>query len=225
MNKNKELNNAKRNKCDEFYTQYENIEKEIESYIEYDKNLFKNKTILLPCDDYEKSNFTKYFKNNFNRFGIKKLISTSYNGNGLGRIYTKEKEEINYLKGNGDFASNEISLLKDSSDFIFTNPPFSLFRKFFKWISEKKFSILGNSTSIGYKEIFPYIKENKVWLGKSIHSGDRKFTVLDTYSLYASGCGTENGEKFIKVKGVRWFTNIPFNRSENLILTKMFIRI
>ena len=169
---NENLGAAKKAKNDEFYTQYADIEKEMNAYLEYNPDVFKDKTILLPCDDPEWSNFTKYFAQNFEAFGLKKLISTSYAPNSKpkdvpyqptlfemeseifdqdktvqnGKIFTLTKDktgngiinfedlEWNYLEGDGDFRSEEITKLRDESDFVITNPPFSLFREFLAWI-------------------------------------------------------------------------------------------
>ena len=120
-----------------------------------------------------------------------------------------------YLKGDGDFQSDEVKALRDEADIIVTNPPFSKFRPFYAWIKEanKKFLIIGNQNAITYKEIFPDIKDNKTWLGCTIHSGDREFQVPDNYPLNASGFRIdENGKKYIRVKGVRWFTNLDHGR-------------
>ena len=130
-----------------------------------------------------------------------------------------------YLDGDGDFRSAEVRKLRDEADIIITNPPFSLFREFLAWILEgkKQFIIIGNINVITYKEAFPLLKENIMWLGYSIHSGDRKFYVPDNYPLEAAGCGIDdNGRKFIRVKGVRWFTNIDHGgRHEALMLDTM----
>ena len=234
---NTNLRNAKNSKNDEFYTQYTDIQKEINAYLEYNPNVFRDKTILLPCDDPEWSNFTKFFVQNFEKFGLKKLISTCYtntknncqtvlfendclqNFNSHGKILILTKENLNpnwdYLDGDGDFRSDEIKALRDESDFIITNPPFSLFREFVSWIFEtdKKFLIIGNKNCITYKEIFPLIKDNKMWYGVSISSGDRRFNVPDSYPLNASGCGIDdNNQKYIQVKGVRWFTNLDHGK-------------
>ena len=247
------LGQAKKAKNDEFYTQYEDIEKEVNAYLEFNPKVFKGKTILLPCDDPEYSNFTKYFAQNFEKLGLKKLISTSFapnskvmqllkqptlfetespqfdeaksSSNGkLFQIYQDKTgdQRINvndlewdYLDGNGDFRSNEITKLRDEADIIITNPPFSLFREFLNWIvsANKSFVIIGNMNAITYKETFTLIKENKVWLGQSIHSGDREFQVPDSYPLEAAGWRVDDdGNKFIRVKGVRWFTNIDHGR-------------
>ena len=232
---NTNLHNAKNSKNDEFYTQYTDIQKEVDAYLEYNPNVFRDKTILLPCDDPEWSNFTKFFVQNFEKFGLKKLISTCYiknngqtdlfendcsqNFNSHGKILTITKDNLNsnwdYLTGDGDFRSSEIKALRDESDFIITNPPFSLFREFVSWIFEtdKKFLIIGNMNAITYKEVFPLFKDNKMWYGVSISSGDRRFNVPDSYPLNASGCGIDdNNQKYIQVKGVRWFTNIDHGK-------------
>lgn len=136
------------------------------------------------------------------------------------------KHRIRYLKGDGDFRSDEsIELLKEA-DIVATNPPFSLFHQYIAQLFEynKNFIIIGNVNAITYKEIFPLIKNNKLWMGASIHSGDRKFYVPNDYPLEAAGCGIDpNGRKFIRVKGVRWYTNIDYNeRHEDLDLYKEY---
>ncbi len=247
---NENLTRAKEAQNDEFYTQFEDIEKEINAYLEYDPNVFRDKTILLPCDDPEWSNFTKYFVLNFEYFGLKKLISTCYTmegatpiqptrfvsrppqfeaekGNTNGKILVLERKkdehininfenlQWNYLEGNGDFRSAEISALRDEADIIITNPPFSLFREFIAWIIEanKQFLIIGNMNAVTYKEVFPLIMENKMWYGCTIGSGDREFGVPDEYPLEAAGWRIdEKGNKYIRVKGVRWFTNLDHGR-------------
>lgn len=255
---NKNLSQAKENKKDEFYTQYADIQSEMNAYLEYNPDVFRNKTILLPCDDPEWSNFTKFFAQNFENFGLKKLISTSYAIESKnidldwqptlfetenpyfdidktkikGKIFTLDHDtnangkidiedlEWQYLEGDGDFRSDEVKALRDEADIIITNPPFSLFREFLAWIMEagKQFVIIGNMNAITYKEVFPLIKDNKLWMGYSIHSGDRKFNVPDEYSLDAAGCGVdEDGKKFIRVKGVRWFSNIEHGRRHELM--------
>jgi len=201
----KDLYKAKNGKNDEFYTQYHDIEKEMSAYLDYNPDVFKGKTILLPCDDPEWSNFTKFFAQNFQRFKLKKLISTSfavesknykttyqptlfevndpnfdeYKTRKNGKIFTLTRDksgdgkidvndlEWKYLKGDGDFRSEEIKKLRDQSDIIVTNPPFSLFREFLAWIVEanKQFVIIGNMNAITYKEVFPLIKSNKIWTG------------------------------------------------------------
>lgn len=252
MPKNIGLSKANKAKQDEFYTQYNDIQKELNAYLEYNPNVFKNKTILLPCDDPEWSNFTKFFAQNFERFGLKKLISTSYANdkksdvlvqlslfesespqydksktNTHGKIFVLDADndhsgridindlKWNYLDGDGDFRSEEVKKLRNEADIIVTNPPFSLFREFMNWVLEanKQFLIIGNINAVTYKEIFPLIKDNNVWLGESIHSGDREFRVPNSYPLNASGTRIdEMGNRYIRVKGVRWFTNLDHGR-------------
>lgn len=253
MSKNANLRQADKNKNDEFYTQYNDIQKEVNAYLEYDPNVFRDKTVLLPCDDPEWSNFTRFFAQNFEQLGLKKLISTSYAVESKkyqsvvqlsfleiespkfdknktkkhGKIFTLTRDtdksgnididdlEWDYLKGDGDFRSDEVKKLRDEADIIVTNPPFSLFREFVDWImqAKKKFLIIGNQNAITYKEIFPLIKNNQLWLGESIHSGDREFRVPDSYPITAAGFRIDdNGAKFIRIKGVCWFTNIEHGR-------------
>ena len=262
---NKNLGNAKTAKNDEFYTQLPDIEHEMQAYVDYDPNVFRDKTILMPCDDPEWSNFTRYFALNFQLFGIKKLISTSYAPDAKaakygvmpslfpedeqdpkfdrdkwqthGRIFVLDRDSNGdnrididdlrweYLDGDGDFRSREITQLRNEADFIITNPPFSLFREFLKWIIDggKQFSVIGNMNAITYKEVFPLLKDNKIWLGPSISSGDREFGVPKEYPLNAAGWRIdEEGKHFIRVKGVRWYTNIEHGkRHEPLPLMTM----
>ena len=216
---NTNLRTAKKSKNDEFYTQYTDIEKEMRYY----KDFFKGKVVYCNCDDARESNFFKYFSLNFEFLGLKKLISTGYKADGKGVVLVYEGDKngnrrvdneeiiVNELNGDGDFRSEEcIEYLKEC-DVVVTNPPFSLFREYVKQLMDygKKFIIIGNQNAITYKEIFPYIKNNKIWWGKSIHSGDRKFYVPDNYPLNASTCGIdENGKRFVNVKGIRWWTNV-----------------
>jgi hypothetical protein len=250
---NSNLTSAMRAKNDEFFTQYSDIEKEINAYLEYNSDVFRDKTILLPCDDPEWSNFTKFFAQNFEAFGLKKLISTSYaedsknyKGNYQptlfetrdpqfdkkktkvkGKIFTLDKDknrdgkidvddlQWQYLAGDGDFRSAEIKKLRDEADIIITNPPFSLFREFLAWIieAEKLFVIIGNMNALKYKGTFPSIQANKIWLGPTISSGDREFQVPDSYPLDAASWRIdETGRKFLRIKGVRWFTNLDHGR-------------
>ena len=250
---NRELINAREAKKDEFYTQFYDIETEMEAYLDYNPDVFRGKTVLLPCDDPEWSNFTRYFAQNFEELGLKKLISTSYaieskiyktgiqlsfletqspkyditKTNTHGKIFILEKDtagdgkidlddlQWDYLEGDGDFRSKEVKKLRDEADIIVTNPPFSLFREFLAWIvdAKKQFIIIGNINCVTYKEVFPLVKDNKLWMGCTIHSGDREFGVPDEYPLTASGWRIdEDGKKYIRVKGVRWYTNIEHGR-------------
>lgn len=248
MAKNSNLGAAKKAKNDEFYTQYEDIEREMNAYLEYDENVFRGKTVLLPCDDPEWSNFTKYFAQNFERFGLKKLISTSYaveskninldweptlfetenpnydidKSKTHGKIFVLEGDTTGngridiedmkweYLEGDGDFRSEEVKRLRDESDIIVTNPPFSLFREFLAWImaAGKKFAIIGNQNAITYKEVFPLIQGNLIWLGKGFSGGATHF-----YSPYQdTATAGDHRKDMIRVSGVVWFTNIEHGR-------------
>lgn len=228
MSSNKDLRNASKYKKDEFYTQLSDIEKEMNYYEEY----FNDKIIFCNCDDPKYSNFWKYFESNFTKLKLKKLISTHFNINATSyklEIIKKDnhKDIIKTpLKGNGDFRSDECIEILKSSDIIVTNPPFSLFREFvnllFKY--DKKFIILGNQNAITYKEFFPLIKDNKVWLGASIHSGDREFEVPFDYPIKTLGYRVDSeGKKYIRVKGVRWWTNLDYKeRYKDLVLYKKY---
>jgi len=262
--RNRTLQDAKRARQDEFYTQYIDIQKEVESYLEYDPDTFRNKVVYCNCDDPFESNFFKYFASNFNRLGLKRLITTSYDGS---PIASAQLPLLEYAEGNdkrqkpkaiavildhvkdedgdgainigdvkiflqrnqasrellnddgpyagGDFRSADcVSLLK-KADIVVTNPPFSLFRDYVAQLVEyeKKFLIIGNVQAITYAEIFPLIKADRLWMGVTIHSGDREFRVPDHYPLNAAGWRVdENGVKYIRVKGVRWWTNMDHGR-------------
>ncbi len=218
MARHADLLNAKNAKKDEFYTQLEDINAEM---IHYEQQ-FKGKTVLMNCDDPTWSNFWRYFHIEFERLGLKKIIATHYEYEDIpsykleysgGNDEDFEAGVRTELSQNGDFRSDEcIELLKEA-DIVATNPPFSLFREYVGLLIQhnKKFIIIGNVNALTYKEIFPLIKENKIWFGVSIHSGDRKFYVPDDYPLNAAGCGTDDdGRRFIRVKGVRWYTNMDY---------------
>ena len=266
MADNSSLGAARNAKNDEFYTQYSDIEAEMNAYIEYNPYVFKDKTILLPCDDPEWSNFTKYFASNFTRLGIKKLISTSYaqgaankqptifelmsplynpqqhdthgklftltrDTDGNGTVDTDDIEFTGYLEGDGDFRSSEVKKLRDEADIIITNPPFSLFREFLAWILEadKQFVILGNMNAITYKEVFPYLQDNAIWLGYKSLNQDMYFNVTDDYKNWLTHNKKEgsaykivNGIVMGRLASACWFTNIDHGkRHENLILDTM----
>ena len=241
---NTNLTLAKANKKDEFYTQLSDIERELKHY----KKHFKDKVVLCNCDDPRVSNFFHFFSYNFEKFGLKKLIATCYKNqdsdlfsqnNSERAIYLEytgdkngnnvpdaEEIGIKHLKGDGDFRSVEcIELLKEA-DIVVTNPPFSLFREYIAQLVEydKKFVIIGNLNALTYRDIFKLIKENKLWFGHSIHSGDREFRVPEDYPLNAASSRIDDeGNKYIRVKGVRWFTNLDYNeRHEDLILFKNY---
>lgn len=248
---NTNLANAKTAKNDEFYTQYPDIQKEINAYLDYNPDVFRGKTVLLPCDDPEWSNFTRFFAQNFELLGLKKLISTSYapeskkyklpyqptlfetsqpyfdndKSKTHGKIFVLDRDmtgdnriNINdlqwqYLEGDGDFRSKEIRRLRDEADIIVTNPPFSLFREFVVWLMEagKKFIIIGNMNAITYKEIFPLIKDNRIWLGNGFQNGNAYFRVEAPRESYANGVYDEN-TSLVKFRNCCWFTNIDHGR-------------
>ncbi|MGP1436606.1 MAG: adenine-specific methyltransferase EcoRI family protein [Phocaeicola sp.] len=254
---NKNLNAAKTAKKDEFYTQLNDIERELQHY----QHHFRGKTVLCNCDDPYESNFFKYFALRFNQLGLKKLICTCYNGSPIQGnelvirfdtfddepkkvAYAVEITEVKDMNGDGavdlsdvrylllnnknvmrtlqtgDFRSAECIRLLQEADIVVTNPPFSLFREYLAQLMqyEKKFLIIGNMNSITYKDVFPLVKENKIWYGPSISSGDRKFNVPDDYPLNASTCGVdESGKRFIRVKGVRWFTNLDHKKRHEVL--------
>ena len=242
--KNDNLHKANKNKNDEFYTQLSDISKELKHYRSY----FKGKVVLCNCDDPRVSNFFHYFSYNFEKLGLKKLITTCNKNQDMDLFSTHDVEQAIYLeyegdkngnnvpdiveinikhfKGDGDFRSDECIELLKQADIVVTNPPFSLFREYVSQLMkyDKKFIILGNQNALTYKEIFPLIKENKVWYGPSIHSGDREFGVPDNYPLLSSGNRIDaDGNKYIRVKGIRWFTNLDYKeRHEDLILYKKY---
>ena len=213
---NTNLGAAKAAKNDEFYTQWNDIENEMQAYLEYDPDVFRGKVVLLPCDDPEASNFTKYFAERFGQLGMKKLISTSYaadGGNGKVFVLGGENEpQWGYLAGDGDFRSDEVTALRDEADMVITNPPFSLFREFMVWLVEGgvEFSVIGNMNTIACKEIFPLIKGNEMWLGVS-RMGAKCFALPSNAPVKASQY-EENGVRFQKFGNIAWFTNIEHGR-------------
>jgi hypothetical protein len=247
---NENLGDAKKAKNDEFYTQYHDIEKEMNAYLDFNEDVFRGKTVLLPCDDPEWSNFTKYFAQNFTKLGLKKLISTSYSLNSKpenldleptlfelespkydarksyenGRILVLDSDtngdgvinfedlKWSYLEGNGDFASAEVTALRDEADIIVTNPPFSLFRKFLAWLVEanKQFVIIGNMNAITYKEVFPLIQANRMWLGNGFTAGNAYFA-SPVEGDYAAGV-YDSTTGLVKFRNVVWFTSLEHNR-------------
>ena len=254
MANNSNLGAAKAAKNDEFYTKYADIQKEINAYLEYNPDTFRNKTVLLPCDDPEWSNFTRFFAQNFERLGLKRLISTSYaveskkyknyqptlfetespmfdidktrikgkifelthDTNQNGRIDIDDLE-WHYLEGDGDFRSKEVCKLRDEADIIVTNPPFSLFREFLTWIVEarKEFLILGNFNAIHYKEVFPLIRDNKIWTGnKKFGGGMDMIMPKGTFdpSKVKKYYTDDRGNIIQNIMGVIWFTNLDHGR-------------
>jgi len=237
---NKNLHKAKTNKKDEFYTQLSDIENELKHY----KKHFRGKVVYCNCDDPRISNFFHYFSYNFEKLGLKKLITTCYKNQDIDLFSQNDTEEaiyleyhgdkngnnvpdleeigIHHLKGDGDFRSKEsIELLKEA-DIVVTNPPFSLFRDYVAQLIEynKKFIIVGHQNAITYKETFKLIKENKLWLGYGFKGGAGHF-INKHYEDYATASDKKEG--MIRVSGVVWFTNFEISkRNENLILYKKY---
>lgn len=267
---NSNLSSAKKAKNDEFYTQFQDIQKEIEAYLEYDKDTFRDKVVYCNCDDPFESNFFRYFVLNFNRLGLKRLITTSYkpspvansqlglfgddktlppekgrpkvtankfvinevgdiNGDGsfsvqdiAEQLKANKHNEWEPLKGDGDFRSEECVELLKQSDIVVTNPPFSLFREYVAQLIEhnKKFSIIGNMNAITYREIFPLIKENKIWLGKGFKRSCAHFFSpfkseskwLEEKQFNKLGIAVPKGLFVTRVAGIHWFTNIDHGR-------------
>lgn len=204
---NKSLRDAKKAKNDEFYTRYEDIEKEITHYKEY----LKDKWVYSSCDDYRWSEFKNYFVSNFTVFGLKHYTCTCLDiGNGAYRYdYDGEKETITKLEGNGDFRSEECVELLKECDVVVTNPPFSLFREYVAQLMEygKKFIIVGNGNAVTYKEIFPLIKNNELWIGASKGIGG-KFSFIVPNDYDNKFVYEENGVRLGQVNSACWFTNI-----------------
>jgi len=266
---NKNLTNAKRAKNDEFYTQFSDIQKEVESYLEYSPDTFRSKVIYSNCDDPFESNFFRYFVLNFNKLGLKQLITTSYkpspvantqlglfgddktltkskgrpkitankfiinevgdvDGDGsftlediAKQLRTNKNNEWTPLEGDGDFRSDECVELLKQSDIVVTNPPFSLFREYITQLFEhkKQFLIIGNLNAITYKEIFPMIKENKVWLGNNarVNGGAMFYEIPEAVANLDQVREIKTDEKgkkvyITRVQGVRWFTNLDHGR-------------
>jgi len=266
---NKNLNKAKETKNDEFYTQYSDIQKEIAAYLEYNPDVFRDKVVYCNCDDPFESNFFRYFVLNFNKLGLKQLITTSYKPSPVAntqlqlfgddktlvkvkgrpkitankfivsevrdidedgefnlkdvakQLRANKNNEWTPLEGDGDFHSDEsINLLKQS-DIVVTNPPFSLFREYIKQLVDynKKFLIIGNLNAITYKEVFPLLKENKVWLGNNykVNAGAMFFEIpekIANLEQVREVKTDESGRKVYvtRVQGVRWFTNLDHGR-------------
>ena len=225
---NTSLSNAKRAKNDEFYTQLSDIENELKHY----KNHFAGKVVYCNCDDARKSNFFRFFQKKFKDYGLKKLVTTSYNEDGHGSVLVYEGDtngngklddnevKVSELKGNGDFRSEEcIELLKEA-DIVVTNPPFSLFRDYIAMLVEygKKFLVIGNQNAITYKEIFPLIKENKLWTGNNMVKTFRVPQVTN------KNCEVlPNGDIIAKFGSICWFTNLDIKkRHEEITLYKKY---
>lgn len=244
---NSNFTKAKATKNDEFYTQYADIEREISSYLEYDADAFRGKVVFLPCDDPEWSNFTRYFAQNFERLGLRKLISTSYAPRSKPDLFGYEPSRIeqkssrfdadktltrgkifvitddrnldgkidlkdltwDYLEGDGDFRSDEVTRLRDEADIIITNPPFSLFRDYMAWVMEagKKFAAIANKNCITFKEIFPLFRDNVIWSGRTEWSGGMWFKTIrpDDVDKVIDGVSLKNVASI-------WLTNLEHGR-------------
>jgi len=238
---NKKLRSASAAKKDEFYTQLSDIEKELKHY----KNHFKNKVVYCNCDDPRTSNFFHYFSYNFEKLGLKKLITTCYKNQNMDMFSQNDSEQaiyleydgdknknsipdpkeigVRHLKGDGDFRSKECIELLKQADIVVTNPPFSLFREYVAQLIEydKKFLIIGNHNALTYKEIFSLIKENIIWLG---YMHPEKFIVPDYYEQREfRSWRDENGVNWRSLGNACWFTNLDISkRHEELILYKLF---
>ncbi|WP_417804280.1 type II toxin-antitoxin system RelB/DinJ family antitoxin [Thalassospira lucentensis] len=251
------LNSAFIVKKDEFYTQYDDVFREMVKH----REKLTGKTVLCNCDDPFESAFFRFFALHFDKLGLSRLISTCYGESSIaGREYPLEGgtgaykavvtevpdepivrpdgsldletlfampgNSLEHLLGDGDFRSDECKALLEEADVVATNPPFSLFREYITMLirHEKDFIILGNMNAATTKEIFPLFRDNKVWYGETIRSGDRKFYVPDSYPLNAASCGLDDlGRRFIRVKGVRWFTNLDTSiRHEPIALTRRY---
>ena len=240
---NTDLHSARKGRNDEFYTQLSDIENEMRHYWPH----FRDKTIYCNCDDPKVSNFYKYFSMQFHNLEMRKLIASCYRNsspdlfsamndqreraiwleyNGETKDNRPMEPEINHFRGDGDFRNAENIELLNRVDIVITNPPFSLWREYVLQLIEygKKFIILGNMNAVTCKNIFPLIRDNRMWYGPSISSGDREFGVPDDYPLTAANSRMdENGNRFVSVKGVRWFTNLHHGRrNENLLLYKTY---
>jgi hypothetical protein len=254
------LTNAKSTKNDEFYTQYGDIQKEIEAYLDYNPNVFRKKVVYCNCDDPFESNFFRYFVLNFGKLGLKQLITTSYKPSPIAntqlelfgddqsqtklkgrpkvtankfiinevhdidgdgefnlkdvamQLRSNKQNEWSPLKGEGDFRSDECINLLKKADIVVTNPPFSLFREYVNQLFEydKQFVIIGSMNAITYKEIFPLIKDNKLWLGNGFHAGNAYFFTPNTRE-FASGV-YDDKTGLVKFRNVCWFTNLDHGR-------------
>lgn len=249
MSGNKSLHAANRAKNDEFYTELADIDKELRHY----KHHFKNKTVYCNCDDPRVSNFFHYFSHNFETLGLKKLMATCYKSQAADLFSQNDSEQAVYLiyegdkngnrvpdpseiqvlplQGDGDFRSEECIALLKQADIVVTNPPFSLFREYVAQLVEygKKFLIIGNKNAITYKEIFPLIKDDKMWLGVTPMGTDMLFGVPEHYAetlvqTKKSGSSYRIIDGEVKARAQAcWFTNLDHDkRHEELILYKRY---
>ena len=240
-NENNALSAAKRNKQDEFYTQLTDVEKELRHY----RSHFKDKVVYCNCDDPFVSSFSEYFTKNFEFLGLQKLITTCYKSQRLDLFSQSDTEEaikleymggapnslptledigVTSLKGDGDFRSQECIEIFKEADIVVTNPPFSLFREYIAQLIEHdmQFVVLGNQGAITYKEVFPLIKENRLWLG--VYSGDMAFKVPDHYEPRETRYWVdERGQKWRSFGNMCWYTNLDHSRRhEEIILVQCY---
>lgn len=258
---NENLNSARWSKQDEFYTQWADIEREMNAYLEFDPDVFRDKVVLLPCDDPEWSNFAKFFALHFMDFGLKKLISTSYAPDSNpalfsyeptlfelndpqfdeaktrtnGKKFVLERKDLSgdgivniddlqwhYLAGDGDFRSAEVTALRDEADIVITNPPFSLFREFIEWViaGGTRFSVIGSSNAVTYREVFPLIRNNLLWKGATANTTDMVFGVpkgtpvkeADRLKAERLGYPSTDDYDFTRLGNSCWFTSLDHGR-------------
>ncbi|HEV2136567.1 MAG TPA: adenine-specific methyltransferase EcoRI family protein [Terracidiphilus sp.] len=240
--KNQSLIKARDVKQDEFYTQLSDIERELKHY----KKHFKGKVVYCNCDDPRISNFFHFFSYNFEKLGLKKLITTCYKNQNRDLFSRNDTEQaiyleycgrnngtgvpdpkdigIKYLKADGDFRSPESIKLLKKADIVVTNPPFSLFREYVAQLIEhdRKFVIIGNQNAVSYKEVFNLIMGNRIWLGNI--SGDMAFKVPDYYEARETRFWVDDsGQKWRSMGNACWFTNLDIaKRHEELILYKKY---
>ena len=231
---NKLLQKAKKSKSDEFYTQLCDIESELQHYT----NCFVDKVVYCNCDDPQISNFFRYFKNNFQKLGLRKLIASCFgdaeivhgNEHAIRNAYYCEYEgndipmNVVNFEGNGDFRSAECIELLQQADVVVTNPPFSLFREFVTQIVHynKQFLVIGNVNAITYKEIFDLIQNDRAWLGVNLGRGISGFIVPEHYQLYGTEVKiNEEGQRIIATNGCLWLTNLELNQRHEDIMLKM----
>jgi hypothetical protein len=196
---NARLHVAKRRRSDEFYTRYEDIEAEVRAYVEHDPDVFRDKVVLLPCDDRDRSEFVRYFLDHFDAYGLRALVASCYVEGGRGRWLKRVPGGTlrGEHRGDGDFRSAEVAALLDGADIVVTNPPFSLFREFMARLGGKRFLVLGNMNAATYKEVWPLIADGRVRLGVS-RMRARTYTLPDgSGQTLANTC---------------WFTNMDHGR-------------
>ncbi|WP_067783470.1 adenine-specific methyltransferase EcoRI family protein [Actinomyces vulturis] len=224
---NNSLHRAKKNRNDEFYTTYQCIENEVEHYYSYNPNVFAGHRLLLPCDDWEKSQFVAYFSDNFERFNLQSLTATCFGERGKMFVKTANKTTCDLLKGNGSFLSHEVTAIAQQCDMIVTNPPFSMFREFLPWVGEKKFLLMSNMNTIGYKDVNPLILQGKIWMGATNDSQVIFATPLSTevkpsHARYCQrrGYRAQDGLHYTVLGNTCWLTNMEYDRYSRFVKTQ-----